>query len=85
MTKQHIYFTEPNDLWLESLVVSGEYSSKSEVVNDLIHKEREKQKELQWLRAKLLLSEQRLAAEGPIICSPKELLVDIKGAVKENE
>ena len=36
MARQSISFTKPNDEWLKSQVDSNEYSSKSELVNDLI-------------------------------------------------
>lgn len=54
MARQSISLTRPNDDWLRSLVESEEYSSKSEVVNDLIRREREKQREIDWIRAKLI-------------------------------
>ncbi|NKI27652.1 CopG family transcriptional regulator [Arenibacter sp. 6A1] len=54
MPRQSISLTRPNDDWLKKMVESEEYSSKSEVINDLIRREREKQKEIDWLRAKLI-------------------------------
>lgn len=36
MARQSISFTQPNDEWLKSQVDTQEYSSKSELVNDLI-------------------------------------------------
>ncbi len=84
MARQSISLTKPNDQWLKSLVESEEYSSKSEIVNDLIRKERDRQNELLWLRAKLKKSEERLALEGPIIHTPEELLVEIKKVASDN-
>lgn len=40
MTRQSISFTSPNAKWLQEQVESEEFSSKSEVVNDLIRKAR---------------------------------------------
>ena len=40
MPRQSISFTPPNDEWLKSQVDSEEFTSKSEVVNDLIRKAR---------------------------------------------
>ncbi|MEP0365764.1 MAG: hypothetical protein ABJN36_09790 [Cyclobacteriaceae bacterium] len=40
MGRQSISFTEPNDEWLKAQVESHEYSSKSELVNDLIRQAR---------------------------------------------
>ena len=53
MPRQSISLTEPNDEWLKGQVNSKEYSSKSELVNDLIRNERKKNEQLEWLRAKL--------------------------------
>ncbi|RUO50592.1 CopG family transcriptional regulator [Pseudidiomarina aquimaris] len=41
MTRQSITLTEQNDLWLREHVEStGEYASKSELINDLIRRAR---------------------------------------------
>jgi antitoxin ParD1/3/4 len=36
MTRQSISFSKRNDAWLKAQIASEEYSSKSELVNDLI-------------------------------------------------
>lgn len=53
MTRQSISFTEPNDDWLKAQVENQEYSSKSELVNDLIRQARKQQKQIDWISAKL--------------------------------
>lgn len=53
MARQSISFTKPNDDWLKDQVDSKEYSSKSELVNDLIRQARKQQAEIDWIRAKL--------------------------------
>ncbi|MAY84002.1 MAG: CopG family transcriptional regulator [Flavobacteriales bacterium] len=53
MPRQSISLTEPNDEWLKSQIDSKEYSSKSELVNDLIRQARRQDKQLDWIRAKL--------------------------------
>lgn len=53
MARQSISFTEPNDEWLKAQVNSKEYSSKSELVNDLIRQARKQQQEIDWIRMKL--------------------------------
>lgn len=54
MARQSISFTSPNDEWLKAQVDSEEYTSKSDVVNDLIRKARE----IEYIRAKLIAAEQ---------------------------
>jgi len=53
MARQSISFTKPNDDWLKNQVNSKEYSSKSELVNDLIRQARKQQIQIDWIRAKL--------------------------------
>lgn len=53
MARLSISFTEPNDEWLNAQVDSKEYSSKSELVNDLIRQARKKQVRIDWIRSKL--------------------------------
>lgn len=58
MARQSISLTEPNDEWLKNQVESNEYSSKSELVNDLIRQARKQQAQVDFLRAKLDASEE---------------------------
>ena len=57
MARQSISLTKPNDEWLKAQVDSEEYSSKSELVNDLIRQARKQQAQTDWIRAKLNKSE----------------------------
>jgi antitoxin ParD1/3/4 len=58
MTRQSISLTDPNDAWLMAQVESNEYTSKSDVVNDLIRRAREAEQKLELIRAKLITAEQ---------------------------
>lgn len=53
MARQSISFTEPNDEWLKTQIDNKEYSSKSELVNDLIRQARKQQLQVDWIRSKL--------------------------------
>jgi len=57
MARQSISFTKPNDEWLKAQVENDEYSSKSELINDLIRQARKQQAQIDWIRAKLEKSE----------------------------
>ena len=57
MTRQSISLTSPNDEWLKNQVESKEYSSKSEVVNDMIRRVRQQQAKIDWLQDKLKQAE----------------------------
>jgi antitoxin ParD1/3/4 len=57
MARQTLNIHEPNDFWLNKIVGSKEYASKSELVNDLIRQAR-KQWENDLIRRKIELAEQ---------------------------
>jgi antitoxin ParD1/3/4 len=57
MKRQSITFTEPNDEWLNNQVSSKEYSSKSELVNDLVRQARQQQQEVDYIRMKITKAE----------------------------
>lgn len=56
MQWESILFTPPNDEWLKAQVESQEFSSESDVVNDLILRARE----VEAIRARLINAEQPL-------------------------
>jgi antitoxin ParD1/3/4 len=58
MNRQSISFTEPNDEWLKQMVSSQEYSSKSEIINDLVRQARKQQVQIDWINKKLEKAEQ---------------------------
>ncbi|MCB9256811.1 MAG: type II toxin-antitoxin system ParD family antitoxin [Chitinophagales bacterium] len=53
MARQSISLTPPNDEWLKAQVDSNEYTSKSELVNDLIRQARSQQAQIDWIKTKL--------------------------------
>ena len=57
MIRLGISLTEPNDNWLNKQVKNNEYTSKSELVNDLIRQTRKQQVQVNFIRAKLEKSE----------------------------
>ncbi len=78
MTRQSITLTMPNDDWLKNQIQSNEFTSKSEVVNDLIRKARAKQGEIDLIRSKLLKSEK----SGFTNDTSKQILKEFKGELK---
>lgn len=57
MARQSISLTQANDDWLKSQVDKQEYSSKSELVNDLIRQARKQEGNIDLIRKKLIKSE----------------------------
>ncbi|WP_298237961.1 CopG family transcriptional regulator [uncultured Algibacter sp.] len=79
MARQSISFTKPNDEWLKAQVDKKEYSSKSELVNDLIRQARKQQVEINWIRAKLEKAENSgftSESKTEILAQSKSLLND---------
>ncbi len=58
MTRQSISLTDANNEWLLSQVASGEYTSKNDVLNDIIRRQRRKEQALQEIRDALSAGEQ---------------------------
>ncbi len=74
MARQSISFTEPNDEWLKAQVESKEYSSKSELINDLIRQARKQNAQIDWIRAKL----ERAEKSGFTEDSKEQILAESK-------
>lgn len=79
MVIQSISFTKPNDEWLKNQVENNEYSSKSEVVNDLIRQARKQQAQTNWIKAKLEKAEN----SGFTNDSKEEILSQSKSLLNE--
>lgn len=79
MTRQSISFTQPNDEWLKSQVDSKEYSSKSELVNDLVRQARNQQRQIDWIRSKL----ERAENSGFTNDSKDQILLESKSLLNE--
>ena len=80
MTRQSISFTKPNDDWLNAQIESEEYTSKSEIVNDLIRKARMREREIEWVRAKLIKAEN----SGFVDQDRHEILAEIKDELRHD-
>lgn len=79
MTRQSISFTEPNDDWLKAQIENKEYSSKSELVNDLIRQARKQQAQIDWISYKLEIAEK----SGFTSDSKEQILVQSKSLLND--
>jgi antitoxin ParD1/3/4 len=77
MRRQSISFTEPNDEWLKSQIENKEYSSKSELVNDLIRQARNQQQQIDLIRLKI----DRAEKSGFTTDSKSEILKQSKASL----
>jgi antitoxin ParD1/3/4 len=79
MARQSISLTEPNDNWLKSQIENKEYSSKSELVNDLIRQARKQQSQIDWISLKLEKAEK----SGFTSNSKEQILAQSKSLLNE--
>lgn len=79
MKRQSISFTDPNDEWLKNQIENNEYSSRSELVNDLIRQARKQQKQIDWIRLKIEKAEK----SGFTPDSKKQILKQSKDLLNE--
>ncbi len=77
-TRASLSISTPNESWLQAQIDSGEFASRSEVVNDLIRKAREKDREAEYIRTKLLASEKSVEQHGWVRETPNEMLEGFK-------
>ncbi len=80
MSRTSISFTQPNAEWIKSQIDSEEFNSKSDVVNDLIRKARKQQDEIEYIRAKLIKSEQ----SGFTSLNREQMLANIKQKAQQD-
>ena len=79
-TRASLSISEPNELWIQTQIDCGEFSSRSEVVNDLIRKERERTRERDYIRAKLMAAERSSVVDQ----TPGEILEGFKQKARQN-
>ena len=69
-TRASLSISEPNERWVQSQIDSKEFSSRSEVINDLIRKARE----IEDIRKRLIASELSVAEKGWVYTSQEVML-----------
>lgn len=84
-TRASLSISTPNESWLQAQIDSGEFASRSEVVNDLIRKAREKDREAEYIRTKLLASEKSVEEHGWVKETPNEMLDGFKERARHDD
>jgi antitoxin ParD1/3/4 len=69
-TRASLSISEPNERWVQAQIDSKEFSSRSEVINDLIRKARE----IEDIRQRLIASELSVAEKGWVNASQEAML-----------
>ena len=83
MTRASISLTEPNDDWIQAQIDSKEFSSRSEVVNDVLRKAREDNRRRDYIRAKLIAAEQSVERDGWDERTPEDILASFKAKARK--
>lgn len=81
MSRQSISLTPPNEEWLKAQIASQEYTSKSEIVNDLIRKARREHQEVEYIRSRLIDAEQSGFLDS---VDPNAMLAKFKRSLRDN-
>lgn len=68
MVKKSITVIDQQDAWLKAQISAGHYGNESEVLRELIRerqlREQESQKEIEWIRARLIEGEESVKTRG---------------------
>lgn len=79
-TRASLSLSNPNEEWIQRQITSGEFSSRSEVVNDLIRRARE----IEIIRHRLIAAEQSVERYGWVDKSPEEMLDGFKAKARRD-
>ena len=70
----------PNEAWIQGQIASGEFASRSEVVNALIRRVRE----TEAVREHLIAAEQSVAERGWVTKTPRQMLDSFKEKARQD-
>ncbi len=83
-TRASLSISVPNELWIQTQIDCGEFASRSEVVNDLIRKEREKTRERDYIRTMLIAGEKSVEEHGWVTETSEQMLAGFKERARAN-
>lgn len=61
---QSITVTDEQESWIQSQMVTGNYGTDSELIREALREKQDRQQEVEYIRAKLIIAEERLEKEG---------------------
>ena len=79
-TRASLSISTPNEEWIQSQIASGEYASRSEVINDLIRRARE----IEVIRERLTAAEQSVLDHGWVTNTPDQMLESLKEKARKD-
>lgn len=78
--RKSISFTDQHDQWMKAQLATGQYSTESEIVRDLIRKDQAHNTELETLRAALIAGEK----SGIGTRSPEDIRQGVQKRLRDN-
>ena len=79
-TRASLSISTPNEEWIQAQIESGEFSSRSEVVNDLIRRARE----IEAIRARLIAAEQSASERRWVTETSQQMLDGFKEKARQD-
>ena len=77
MVKKSITVTDQQENWIQAQMAAGNYGTDSELIREALREKQEREQEVEYIRAKLILAEKRLEEEGYSERSAKDIIRDV--------
>lgn len=77
MVKKSITVTDQQERWIQTQMATGNYGTDSELIREALREKQDREQEVEYIRAKLILAEQRLEKEGYSERSVKDIMKDV--------
>ena len=77
MVKKSITVTDQQERWIQTQMATGNYGTDSELIREALREKQDREQEVEYIRAKLILAEQRLEKEGYSERSVKDIMQDV--------
>ena len=77
MVKKSITVTDQQERWIQTQMTTGNYGTDSELIREALREKQDREQEVEYIRAKLILAEQRLEKEGYSERSVKDIMQDV--------
>jgi len=79
-TPASLSISTPNENWIQGQIASGEFASRSEVVNDVIRRVRE----IEVIRTRLLAAEESVEQHGWVTQTAEQMLDGFKEKARQD-
>lgn len=77
MVKKSITVTDQQESWIQAQMATGNYGTDSELIREALREKQDRQQEIEYIKAKLILAEKRLENEGYSERSITDIMKDV--------